>query len=250
MAPTSGSVCVGRLRFEVTSLELARAQILNMSRERSPVNVRLANAYNVALAERDPAYAKLMAEGANLPDGSPVVWAMRLRINGRSARRVRGPSLFREVLTASSGSDARHFLLGGTPETLELLESRISQEYPQALIAGSYSPPFADITDEYIEDCASAIRLSKANLVWVGLGTPKQDYVGTALAKVLQLTTVNVGAAFAFEAGTVRNAPTWIQNSGFEWLYRLAQEPRRLWRRYLLGNWVFILSVIRGFLAR
>ncbi|TXK15411.1 WecB/TagA/CpsF family glycosyltransferase [Microbacterium saccharophilum] len=232
---------VGSIPFCVASPEDATTWLLDAEdRRAAPVNVRLANAYNVALADRDPSYRQLLVEeGVNFPDGTPVVWFMNSQLP-RTARRVRGPSLFVDVMRAGVERGTRHFLLGGTPETLAQLKEALAATHPGINVVGSYSPPFAPVTAEYIAVCADHIRQTKPDLVWVGLGTPKQDVVGTALAREAMVTTVNVGAAFDFAAGTVRQAPVWVQRSGFEWLYRLASEPRRLWRRYVFGNLRFL----------
>jgi N-acetylglucosaminyldiphosphoundecaprenol N-acetyl-beta-D-mannosaminyltransferase len=213
---------------------------------RIPVNVRLANAYNVALANRDADYLELLStQGINFPDGTPVVWAMRLRYWGISsnARRVRGPSLFARTLENSIGSGVKHFFLGGSPETLARLRQEVIDSYPGIIISGCYSPPFAAVDEAFIKNCVDTVVAADADIVWIGLGTPKQDQVGTEIAERTRTTTVNVGAAFDFSAGTIREAPHWVQNSGFEWLYRLITEPRRLWRRYTFGNLRFLWAV-------
>lgn len=237
-------VHVAGVPFHATSLEDAAESILKMASERSAYpNVRLANAYNVALAKEDPSYGALLTqEGVNLPDGTPVVWFMNLRNRGARAGRVRGPSLFPLVLRKSVGRGTRHFLLGSTPETLKRLEATIRSTHPDIAIAGSYSPPFVPIDAAYVADCAKRVRASDADIVWLGLGTPKQDQLGTALSREIDIPTLNVGAAFDYLAGTVREAPVWIQRSGFEWLYRLLAEPKRLWRRYLIGNVRFLVA--------
>lgn len=238
---------VGGIPFKVTTLELASDWLLRVAiPSRVGVSVRLANAYNVALANSDHLYRTLLTdEGVNFPDGTPVVWSMKIQHEGKHASRVRGPSLFSMVLQESASTSTRHFFLGGSPETLALLEKAVQQRYPHAKVAGSYSPPFAKVNDDFIDDCARKIQDSDANLVWVGLGTPKQDLVSTALARKSHLVFVNVGAAFDFMAGTTQEAPGWVQRSGFEWLYRLASEPKRLWRRYLIGNAQFLYAVIK-----
>lgn len=211
-----------------------------------PVNIRLANAYNVALAERDPTYRALLHNsGVNFPDGKPVVWVLRRKASARRAQQVRGPSLFLDALAAGRETNVRHFLLGGSDETLTKLKSKLQETLPGVIITGAYAPPFAAADREFVDDCAAHIRASEPDVVWVGLGTPKQDVVGTALARQLVLPTVNVGAAFDFASGQVREAPKWLQGSGFEWLFRLMSEPRRLWRRYLIGNVIFIWAAIR-----
>ncbi|MDR7112932.1 N-acetylglucosaminyldiphosphoundecaprenol N-acetyl-beta-D-mannosaminyltransferase [Microbacterium trichothecenolyticum] len=236
---------VAGVPFAVSSIgEAADWLIQEAVPQRIPVNVRLANAYNVALADDDPSYASLLAEqGVNFPDGTPVVWYMN-RQRGRHVRaeRVRGPSLFTETMARSANAGTRHFLLGSTPDTLRALEDALRASHPGITIVGSFSPPFAPVDDEYLDICSSEVQGAEPDIVWVGLGTPKQDIVGTEVAMRAGIPTVNVGAAFDFAAGTVREAPVWIQRSGFEWLYRLTSEPKRLWRRYFFGNVRFLYA--------
>lgn len=246
------AVNVGGVPFQIASLSDACRWVVEEAAVGGlGVNIRLANAYNIALASRDESYFSLLAdEGVNFPDGTPVVWFMKLREARTEPRRVRGPSLFREALKLSEGSNTRHFFLGGSPETLAKLEAKARENYPGIVVAGSYSPPFSPVDDSYIHHCVEAIRASGANLVWVGLGTPKQDLVGTELSRHLNIATVNVGAAFDFFAGTVDEPPVWVQSSGFEWLFRLASEPKRLWRRYLIGNLQFLWAAFCGLVVR
>lgn len=239
-------VTVAGVPFHATTLEGASDWLLEAAAGRRWCpNVRLANAYNVALAQNDAKYSSLLSdEGVNLPDGTPIVWFMNLHNRNNRAGRVRGPSLFRLTLDKSVTRGTRHFLLGSTPETLSRLEENIRAAYPGIQIAGVYSPPFAPVDQAYIADCAKHVQINDADIVWIGLGTPKQDQLGTALSDEVGAITVNVGAAFDFLAGTVREAPAWIQQSGFEWLYRLLSEPRRLWRRYLVGNVQFLAGAL------
>lgn len=241
---------VGGVPFAATTFEGAVEFLLDSAiPNRLPINVRLANAYNVALADDDPSYSSILNDqGINLPDGSPIVWFLR-RGGHATASRVRGPSFFEEVLMRSAGTNVRHFLLGASDKTLTQLTQTVLLKYPTIKIAGSYSPPYADVDEDFISLCEQHVLGTRPDVVWVGLGTPKQDYVGTDLAARLGVPTVNVGAAFDFLAGTAREAPVWVQKSGFEWLYRLAAEPRRLWRRYLWGNPRFLKVALRQHLC-
>ncbi|MDH3052484.1 WecB/TagA/CpsF family glycosyltransferase [Gordonia alkanivorans] len=188
----------------------------------------------------------MAGDGINYPDGSPVVLFMRLFAPSGSRRpeRVRGPSLFREVIAQSEGTSIRHFFAGATQETLALMAAKIEEEYPRARIEGVHSPPFAPVTEEYIDAIADVIGANRCDLVWVGLGTPKQDIVAAGLARRLGVPCVGVGAAFDFVAGTIPEAPEIYQRLGMEWVYRLISEPRRLWRRYTIGNLQFLRAVV------
>lgn len=238
---------VGSLPFHVTDLDDVVGWIVDGAAvDHLPLNIRFLNAWNVALAHRDTDYRNLLADrGVNFPDGTPVVWAMNSqRAGGTPAGRVRGPTVFSEVMRRGVSSGLRHYLLGGSPDVLEQLVVALDLDHPGSCIVGHYSPPYTPVTDDYITDCADQIRPCRPDLVWLGLGTPKQDVVGAELAAALGLAVLNVGAAFDFAAHAVPEPPVWVQRSGFEWLFRLASEPRRLWRRYLIGNFQFLAAVL------
>lgn len=253
MRSSFSSVNVGGIPFCVTDLRSAVEKSIQFAHSRSVYGhpIRLANAYCVALAHADSSYwGVLSGAGSNFPDGTPVGWSMRL-ISGISRkaskpRSVRGPSFFELALDLGRKDSTRHFFVGSTPDTLELLVGEIERRYPGALVVGSYSPPFADVSDEYIADIANVIGSTAPHMIWLGLGTPKQDFVSAALAQRVSVPVIGVGAAFDFVAGTVREAPRFLHNSGFEWVFRLVTEPRRLWRRYVLGNLKFLYVVASG----
>ena len=241
---------VGALDFTVVPLDQAIEIVMNLGA--SPVSrgvaIHFANAYNVALAENDAEYRSLLNSGdAVFSDGMPVVWAgKRLHpILALSWTRVYGPDVMTGVLDASTQFGPRHYLLGGTPETLVALESNLRARWPQAVIAGAESPPFGAWSATDLAERDERIRQSAATLVWVGLGTPKQDWEVNRIADALPVTALAVGAAFDFLAGTREQAPVWMQRSGLEWSYRLAREPRRLAKRYLWGNPMFVASTIK-----
>ena len=190
--------------------------------------------------------AMLVRASLNFPDGTPVVWANRLLNRDRAVtvERVRGPGLFLDVFDHGRARGLRHYLLGSTPEVLERLEANLRERFPGVEIVGSDSPPFRALTDDEREEQAKRITASGAQIVWVGLGTPKQDWECARLRDRLPLVFVAIGAAFDFAAGTKRVAPAWMQDNGLEWLHRLGSEPRRLWRRYLFGNTRFVYAAL------
>lgn len=207
-----------------------------------PVDVHLANAYTIALAHQDDEYRQLLCQAeAVFPDGRPMVWLTRF--SRAPLSQVRGPSLFEATMDRGREVGVRHFLLGASDETLELLKAELCGRYPGLNIVGTHSPPFRPLLDAEQLSQDALIRESGANLVWVGLGTPKQDREAQRLARELLIPAVAVGAAFDFSAGTKPIAPAWMRNSGLEWLHRMASEPRRLWKRYLIGNAVFLIAV-------
>jgi N-acetylglucosaminyldiphosphoundecaprenol N-acetyl-beta-D-mannosaminyltransferase len=245
----SARISVGDIPFTATIFEDVIDFLLTPTNRAGARSVRLANAYCVAMASHDPDYAEIMNSpiGLNLPDGTPVHWMMQRATKDLplTAERVRGPSLFTETLKARQPRPARHFFLGGSAETLNLLQERLRQDFPQVNVAGMHSPPFGPVSPQIVEEWAELISASGATIVWVGLGSPKQDYATSLLAAATGLHCVGVGAAFDFLAGTQREAPRWMQRAALEWAYRLATEPRRLWRRYFLGNARFIAIAAR-----
>jgi N-acetylglucosaminyldiphosphoundecaprenol N-acetyl-beta-D-mannosaminyltransferase len=212
-------------------------------------DVHLCNAYTLALADQDPTLRHLLRTASvNFPDGMSVVWANRLRHRRQDLPRGRvyGPDLFLDVFALGQAARVAHYLLGSTPDVLDRLVDQLQQRFPDARIVGSESPPFRTLTHEEEAEQLERIRASGAQLVWVGLGTPKQDVESARISRALPVTCVAVGAAFDFVAGTKKQAPEWMQDHGLEWSYRLATEPRRLWRRYLLGNVRFVWAAVRG----
>jgi len=158
---------------------------------------------------------------------------------------VYGPDVLAGVLEKSNLENPRHYFLGATPETLDALVTRIQARWPLAVIAGFESPPFRTARAEELVERDARIVASGATLVWVGLGTPKQDEEVRRLADSIPVTALAVGAAFDFLAGTKAQAPLWMQRSGLEWAFRLGTEPRRLAKRYLWGNPRFVIAAIR-----
>jgi len=211
-------------------------------------DVHLCNAHTLSLADRDPELHGILRRSAlNLPDGQPVVWANQLlhRHTPLPTTRVYGPDLFLDVFALGQDAGLRHYLLGSTPEVLDALQRELRRRFPFARIAGACSPPFRPLSPRELHDQQQDILASGADIVWVGLGTPKQDLQAAELASSLPVVCAAVGAAFDFVAGHKPQAPAWMQRGGLEWTFRLGCEPRRLWRRYLFGNARFVWGVVR-----
>ena len=225
--------------------EQAAHHVAALAADNRPVDVHLVNAYTTSLVDSNPLFRDtILSASLNFADGKPLTWAARW-VAGRPLSQVRGPDLFERVLEIGGQYGLRHFLLGGTDETLTHLQRSIRSHYPTANIVGSISPAFRPLSSDELSEQDARIRETEANIVWVGLGTPKQDFEAARLAAGLEITAVAIGAAFDFTAGTVRRAPEWMSIHGLEWLFRLAMEPRRLWWRYTVGNANFIWAVLR-----
>jgi N-acetylglucosaminyldiphosphoundecaprenol N-acetyl-beta-D-mannosaminyltransferase len=215
-----------------------------ISRERAYA-VSAANTHLTTLSRHDREFGEVMVKfDVIFPDGMPLVWRMNRKLgpDQNLNDRVYGPNLMLEVIKATAG-DARyrHFLLGGRESTLEKLAGKFTAEFPGTVIAGAYSPPFGHWSEEENESIHRRIRESGANLVWVGLGCPKQErWIASQKDALPPAVYFGIGAAFAFHAGEVSQAPAWMQDKGLEWLYRLCAEPARLWKRYFLYNSLFL----------
>lgn len=181
--------------------------------------------------------------GATLPDGVPLVWANRYA-GHKNAQRVSGPDLFPATLRASEMHGWRHYLLGGSPGVAERLVEDIRRQWPNCQIVGWSCPPFRKLTQEERASLIEEINSSGAQIVWVAFGAPKQEkWMAENRAALAANVLIGVGAAFNFQVGDIKRAPKWIQRYGLEWLFRLFQEPTRLWRRYLIGVPSFLFRI-------
>ena len=239
------TVRVAGIDFADTEASAALAWLLDVctsSRDPMP-SVRLANAWSAVLAAGSPEYlAVLNGEGVTFPDGASITGTMRVLRRGayQHGRRVRGPSLFVDCMDAGRERGLRHFLLGTTDPTLDALSAELHARFPGVHVSGTYSPPFGPLDEAFVEACSRRVAETRSDIVWLALGVPKQDLLAQELSRRLNVTCVGVGAAFDMLSGRVREAPSWMQRAGLEWVFRLAVEPRRLWRRYLLGNLAFV----------
>ncbi len=209
-----------------------------------------AAAVNLVMSAREDPQTRAAVLGATLavPDGQPLVWALRALGNPR-ATRVYGPDLMARFCARAAAAGTPMYLYGGrSPSALELLEARLRERFPGLRIVGGFSPPFRELSEAEERDVIEAIDSSGAAVVWVGTGQPKQEkWMLRMRPRLAAPLLVGVGAAFDFHAGLVPQAPAWMQRAGLEWLYRLSREPRRLWRRYARYNPRFIACFARQY---
>jgi N-acetylglucosaminyldiphosphoundecaprenol N-acetyl-beta-D-mannosaminyltransferase len=203
--------------------------------------------HGVMESQRDPELKAIHnASGLTTPDGMPMVWAGR-KAGAEWMDRVYGPDLMLNVLERAAERGWSSFLYGGKEGVPGLLAEKLAERIPGVEIAGSYSPPFRALTEEEDAAIVDRINSSGAQLVWVGLSTPKQERWMAAHRDRLNAPALfGVGAAFDFHAGLVPQAPPWMQRNGLEWLFRLTKEPKRLWRRYLVNNPAYLRAVRRN----
>jgi N-acetylglucosaminyldiphosphoundecaprenol N-acetyl-beta-D-mannosaminyltransferase len=213
--------------------------------------VAAANTHLVTLASRSREYAAALAKfDFIVPDGMPLIWYLNFLEGADLTDRVYGPELMSRCL-AASGTEQRHFFLGSSDTMRERLQEVLQRRFPELTIVGGYSPPFGDWDDAEDAKICRAIRRSEAQLVWVGLGCPRQEeFLARMKDRLPWGVYLAVGAAFSLISGAVPQAPKFLQKRGLEWAFRLWAEPRRLWRRYLVHNSLFVWGVLREVVSR
>lgn len=224
-----------------TSYEDACDRIQAWARAKTSCYVVAANVHVVMTAYWQRSYQQVI-NGAALvtPDGMPLVMGLRL-LGAKQQQRVYGPDLMLAWCDRAAQAGIPLYLYGGTKAMLETLQQNLVQRFPGLIIAGTHAPPFRPLTLEEERADRDRIHASGASVVFVGLGCPKQEEWMARQQDKLNAVMVGVGAAFSFHSGEVSQAPRWMMAWGLEWLYRLAMEPTRLWRRYLINNPAFLI---------
>ncbi len=226
------------------NMEHALQRIRKWVAERDHEYVCVCTVHTIMECRRSEELRKIVnAGGMTTPDGMPLVWLAR--IDGHThVNRVYGPDLMLAEIEDSVRTGHRHFLCGGRPGVAERLASALRARFPEVQIVGILTPPMAPVERLCTPETAELINTTEPDIVWVGISTPKQEQWMARMRPVLNASVlIGVGAAFDFYSGTVRQAPRWMQRSGLEWLFRFAQEPRRLWKRYLVDNPWFLAEV-------
>lgn len=225
---------------DAVDYEAAVARILQAAKDRRPLAVTALAVHGVMTGVQDKRHQyRLNQFDMVCPDGQPVRWALN-RIHGcRLAERVYGPELTLRLCEAAANDDVPVFLFGATEEMLERFAGELIRKFPQLRIAGRRASRFRSISRQERDDLAAEINGSGAGLCFVGLGCPRQEIFAYEMRGHVSMPLVAVGAAFAFHAGMLAQAPPWMQRNGLEWAFRLAREPRRLWKRYMTTNPAF-----------
>lgn len=239
------------VKVNVMTLHEAMTRVEHWICLRSKHYVCITGAHGVMESRRDEQLRDVLNQaGLVTADGMSLVWFSRL-VRKAPAVRVYGPDLMRALTSVSPARGYRHFYYGGPPGLAEKLKAAMEAAYPGVTIVGTLSPPFRELTP--LEDNAVVARINATcpDIVWVGLSTPRQEFwMARHLGRINAPVMIGVGAAFDFLAGTKRQAPPWMQRHGLEWLFRLATEPRRLWRRYVYIVPGFALLTARELAAR
>jgi N-acetylglucosaminyldiphosphoundecaprenol N-acetyl-beta-D-mannosaminyltransferase len=246
---TPHAVDVLGVPLALTDYEGTLDWIDSMVAQRSHGYICVSNVHTVMASAEDPELrSALLGSSMNVPDGQPLVWALRA-LGRRLDARVYGPELMARACARSARSGQRLYLYGGRNQgALVQLALNLRQRYPGVKIVGGYSPPHRPLTDQERRAVIAEINDSGADMVWVGIGVPKQEkWMAACRPQLAAPVLIGVGAAFDFHAGVVPQAPSWMQAAGLEWAYRLAHEPRRLWRRYLRYNPRFVMAFARQF---
>lgn len=211
----------------------------------------MANVHGIMEAHRNPQISAIYAQSLiTLPDGTPTVWVGRLQ-GHRHMRRVAGPDLMREIFRREEFASYTHFFCGGKEGVAEELRRRFAEQYPWARVVGTCTPPYGDLTLGDERELIGRIRRLKPDIIWVGISTPRQErFMHRYLDRLETTLMFGVGAAYDFHTGRIKDAPQWVKSIGMQWLHRLLQDPRRLWKRYLRSNTAFLWHIglqIAGF---
>jgi len=242
--PANSPVRFNVLGTAVSALSLDEARDLVLAaRGRQHLGyICVSGVHGVSEARRDPAFRKILnAAWLNTPDGMPLVWLGRGH-GHKNITRVYGPDLMLAVCDAGRATGLTHYFYGGAPGVAELLRDKLCARFPGLSVAGTFTPPFRELTADELAGLRADVAAGRPDILWVGLSTPKQEKFMAAHAQLLDAgLLIGVGAAFDFHSGRVRQAPRWMQRSGLEWFFRFCTEPRRLWRRYLVNNPMFVI---------
>ncbi len=226
------------------NMDQAVAAIAEALDRREKGYICVTGVHGVSEAQTEDGFRKILNRSfLCTPDGMPLVWVGR-RQGHQTMDRVYGPDLMLAVLELSEKRGYRHFFYGGANGTAEVLRQKLLERFPKLQIVGTYEPPFRPLNEREKLDLKAMVGSLRPDMIWVGLSTPKQERFMAEYLDQLDVTLMaGVGAAFDFHAGRMRQAPRWMQRSGLEWFFRLACEPRRLWRRYFKNNPLFVIRL-------
>ncbi len=209
--------------------------------DKKPTYITVNNVHTVTEAAGNGKYNEVLNNSfLSLPDGKPLVIYLKLK-GYKNINRIFGPTFFEKTLELGQKDGLKHYFFGASQNTLDKMINVIKGKYPKAIIAGSFSPPFKPFTEEENTKFIEEINKSGADIIWVGLGAPKQElWMYDNYKRLNKGIMIGIGAGFSYLAGDTKHAPKWMKDLALEWLYRLIQEPRRLWKRYLVTNTLFL----------
>jgi N-acetylglucosaminyldiphosphoundecaprenol N-acetyl-beta-D-mannosaminyltransferase len=230
------------------NISQATALILDAVRQNRKGYVAVTGVHGVSEAQSDPEFRQILNSAfLNTPDGMPMSWIGRLQ-GFQDMDRVYGPDLMLSICAATQDGCVRHFFYGGAAGVADELSAALSARFPGICVCGTYTPPFRPLKVEEEADLLRRLQEAQPHICWIGLSTPKQErFMAAYLDNLPTKMMIGVGAAFDMHSGRVPQAPLWMQRSGLEWLFRLAQEPKRLWKRYLVNNPLFLVRILAQF---
>lgn len=235
---------IGNIRISPLSSE----EVISLCHQRIAMNASLVihfvNANSLANSKSDPELIRAYNSETSicLPDGKPLATVLKAKYS-KNLSQIRGPDFFRQFVSKQNNADAKHFLIGPTAKIIKEVSQSMHDSGNE--VVGFFCPPFVDVTEMPITEILDEIKNSEAQIVWIGLSSPKQDKLAHLIIKELNVIVIPVGAAFLFYTGHLKEAPSMFQKVSLEWLYRLFQEPRRLLKRYTIGNFKFIWVLIK-----
>lgn len=234
-----------KTNINVTNMHETLDYINSHKKELNGKYVCVSNVHTTVMSYENEEYRKIQNNAAMaLPDGAPLSIYSR-RKGYKHAKRVTGPDLMLEIFNISVQKKYSHFFYGSTQATLDKMKAVIEKDYPNMRVAGMYSPPFRQLTEEEDEKVIEMINESNADFIWVGLGAPKQEYWMYNHKDKVDGIMIGVGAGFDYLAGYIKRAPEWMQKLSLEWVYRLLQDPKRLGKRYFTTNFKFIKFIVK-----
>ena len=241
MIPAAPSYNILGISVSALSFAQTRDAIIGARGQLHRGYICFGTAHGLTLAQSDPVLKGIYNDALlTTPDGMPLVW-----LGPRHVERVYGPDVLLAVCDAGRAHGLRHYFYGGAPGVADALATQLTARFPGLEVAGTHSPPYRPLVAEEFSAFRAEISRLRPDIIWIGLGSPKQEIFMAAHAPQLDAALlIGVGAAFDFHSGRIRQAPRWLQRSGLEWLFRLWTEPRRLAHRYLVTNTLFVLHVL------
>ncbi len=241
---------IGKVRISAVTMDETLRLLDQQVQHAKSAYVCVTNVRTTILAQKDEEFKEIQNNSfLTLPDGMPLVWYAKLS-GYDQVNRVSGLDLMKKVLSVSATKGYSHVFYGSTPEILGKIECNLKQLYPSVVFKGFCSPPFRQLNDGEIDDFIGHINILRPSFLWVGLGAPKQEsFMDRVVGRLDGVILIGVGLAFDYSAGTVHRAPKWIQNHGFEWLYRCIQQPMKA-RRFIIPFFMFCVMLIRPIAKR
>jgi N-acetylglucosaminyldiphosphoundecaprenol N-acetyl-beta-D-mannosaminyltransferase len=245
LRPVPDQVNILGVGVDPVDMKSARSILLSQIRAANKGYICFVGVHGVMEAQRDPSLRTIFSKALLVaPDGMPTVWMGHLQGFSRM-RRVFGPDFMTDIMGRKELQNCVHFLCGGGPGVAEHLREEMVRRFPWIQIAGTYTPPFREMTVAEEGDFIASIYALRPDIIWVGLSTPKQErFMARYLPMLDTKLMVGVGAAFLFHTGIIKDSPAWVKRAGLQWLHRLLQEPVRLGKRYMINNPLFIFYII------